>query len=294
MTNSTSGDQNLPTGMLSSPQIAYCADRYNIIKNYEESCLGPATYHMRIGGRVLTSFNGEKEEFELAQEFDSTKNTRRTFVLQPNSLTFITTIEEFKLTRDIIARFNLKSKWVHKGLLLGTGPIVDPEFEGRLLIPLHNFSSKSVRLNYSDKIISVEFTKTLDPDVSLELSPSLNRFSYIKNTSGKFNLDEFISRIGGDGAESSVLSQFNSFEKRVYQSEEKIRKFSTVSYIAFLAVVISLGTLAYGTWRIYDGARSQLDRAQIERTEFLLDRDEEIRKMKARIKALEGNLRACK
>ena len=82
---------------------------------------------MRIGGKVLTWNKGEKVEYRLGDQDDLNKKLRSKVVLKPNSLTFVTTIEKFNLPKDIIARFNLKSKWVHQGLLLGTGPIVDPE-----------------------------------------------------------------------------------------------------------------------------------------------------------------------
>lgn len=120
-------DANIHSGMLSSPLIAYCVDKFGIIKHYEEKCLGPTTYHMRIGHEVLTWDNGKKVEYTLGAEEDKNKNIITSVEFKPNSLTFVTTIEEFNLTKDIIARYNLKSKWVHQGLLLGTGPIVDPE-----------------------------------------------------------------------------------------------------------------------------------------------------------------------
>ena len=151
----TYGDANIPPGMLSSPHIAYCIKKYKIIEFHDDSCFGPATYHMRLGGKVISWENGKKVEFTLGKEEDKNKNIRTQIELRPNSVTFVTTIEMFNLPKDIIARFNLKSKWVHQGLLLGTGPIVDPELKANLLIPLHNFSSQDVTLHYDDKIIRV-------------------------------------------------------------------------------------------------------------------------------------------
>ena len=102
-------DSNIHSGMLSSPLIAYCVDKFGIIKNYEKKCLGPATYHMRIGHEVLTWDNGKKLEYTLGAEEDKNKNIITSVEFKPNSLTFVTTIEEFNLPKDIIARYNLKS-----------------------------------------------------------------------------------------------------------------------------------------------------------------------------------------
>ena len=56
-------------------------------------------------------------------------------------------------------RFNLRITNVHRGLLLGTGPLVDPGFEGDLLIPIHNLTNNSYYFKGGDKFIWVEFTK---------------------------------------------------------------------------------------------------------------------------------------
>lgn len=148
----THDDNNIPIGMLSSPHIQYCVTKYGIIETYDENCLGPAAYNMRIGGKVLTWDKGKKIAFILGKTEDRNQNILTELELKPNSLTFVTTIEKFNLPKDIIARFNLKSKWVHQGLLLGTGPIVDPELRANLLIPLHNFSSQPITCNRSSKI----------------------------------------------------------------------------------------------------------------------------------------------
>lgn len=59
----------------------------------------------------------------------------------------------------IALRFNLRITLVHRGLLLGTGPLVDPGFEGRLLIPLHNLTSEDCVLTGGEGLIWIEFTK---------------------------------------------------------------------------------------------------------------------------------------
>jgi hypothetical protein len=49
---------------------------------------------------------------------------------------------------------------VHRGLLLGTGPLVDPGFHGSLLVPLHNLTSDEYTIRGDEGLIWVEFTKT--------------------------------------------------------------------------------------------------------------------------------------
>jgi deoxycytidine triphosphate deaminase len=262
-------DCNIPPGMLSSPQIAYCVEKFDIIKNYKDSCLGPATYHMRIGNEVLTWDKGEKKEFILGAEEDKNKNIYNSIELKPNSLTFVTTIEEFNLPKDIIARFNLKSKWVHQGLLLGTGPIVDPELQARLLIPVHNFSSNPVRMNFDDEFISVEFTKTSNPDMEFELTEK-HKARYRNNAKWNFNFHKYRERIGNKPVESSVQSQFQTYGiaieyyKKTNQDLEKkhnefIKKYTTYNFIGYLSVILVAVALVITTWQLIHSAHEKID-----------------------------------
>ena len=57
-------------------------------------------------------------------------------------------------------RFNLQIRHVHRGLLLGTGPLVDPGYWGKLCIPLHNLTDEDYPISRDDGLIWVEFTKT--------------------------------------------------------------------------------------------------------------------------------------
>lgn len=283
MTNknlNTYDDGYTESGMLSSSHIAFYVDKYRIIENYDKSCLGPATYHMRIGGNILTWDKGQKKEFSLGEKEDINQNIYKSIELKPNSLTFVTTIEKFSLPKDIICRFNLKSRWVHQGLLLGTGPIVDPQLHAFLLIPLHNFSSQPVTINYGEKLISVEFTKTLNPDKSSDLSNG-EKTKYIENENWNFDFKKYRERIGEKIVESSVLSRFRKYDDAIelYQdkiknitennektiknlikkNEESLERYKTYKYILSISVLVAVVVLVLTTWQIIDSAHDKID-----------------------------------
>jgi|GEM_PF-787992 len=277
-------DNNIAPGMLSSPQIAYCVQQYDIIKGFKKSHLGAATYNMRVGTKVLTWEKGEKIEYLLGPEENRNKNIKTKVELRPNSLTFVTTVEEFNLPKDIIARFNLKSKWIHEGLLLGTGPIVDPELSARLLIPLHNFSSQDVTLNFDEEFISVEFTKTLNPaetypdlEVDIKKDSDLSQddevaekgflfsedgtIKYIENDNRLFNFDKYRKRIGRKKVESSVSSKFDQYDKTVKAYDNRLKLFSWVGAITALGTFIALIVLFYNTFMLVDASNTKLEEA---------------------------------
>jgi deoxycytidine triphosphate deaminase/cell division protein FtsL len=79
--------------------------------------------------------------------------------IKPNSIVFVTLRPTFRLPDYIAARFNLKIRDVYRGLLVGTGPLVDPGFVGRLSIPLHNLTDNEYTLVGGDDLLWMEFTK---------------------------------------------------------------------------------------------------------------------------------------
>jgi hypothetical protein len=79
--------------------------------------------------------------------------------LPQNSITYLLLGTTFRLPNYIAARFNLTIREIHRGILLGTGPLVDPGFEGRLLIPLHNLTDNEYRVDLGEPLVWVEFTK---------------------------------------------------------------------------------------------------------------------------------------
>lgn len=240
-------------GMLSSPQINYLAREGILIQGFSEKNLGPASYHMRISGPFITSENNINVEYTLSDTEDTnTKNVKK-IVLQPNTLTYVTTYEKFNLPSDFIARFNLKSKWVHKGLLLGTGPIVDPGITDRLLIPLHNFSNSRIEIRNMDELLSVEFTRTSDPDEKFILEDG-STICGVENKSATFDFYQYIARNGGHLPGSSVLSALNEAQEERVKVEGAYVKFQKIGFITGIALLIALITLVVTTWSIVDNS----------------------------------------
>ena len=59
-----------------------------------------------------------------------------------------------RLPNYIAVQFNLRITHVHRGLLLGTGPLVDPGFHGKILIPLHNLTSEKYIIRADEGLIN--------------------------------------------------------------------------------------------------------------------------------------------
>lgn len=107
------------------------------------------------------SFSGEAHRFDLktGKMEESNLSNNEELTLEPNSITYLKIEERFHVPEYMVLRFNLSVSNAYKGLLLGTGPIVDPGFEGNLFIPLHNLTGNQYIIKEGASLIRVEFTK---------------------------------------------------------------------------------------------------------------------------------------
>lgn len=116
----------------------------------ERNRLKKASYEGRIG--------------EHAYLYDDNKCLVKTctnpLVVKENSIVFVECDLDFRLPDFMALRFNLQIRHVHRGLLLGTGPLIDPGFWGKLCIPLHNLTDEDYSIPKSEGLIWIEFTKT--------------------------------------------------------------------------------------------------------------------------------------
>lgn len=110
-------------------------------------------------------------------------------IVQANSIVFVECDLEFRLPDFLALRFNLQIRHVHRGLLLGTGPLIDPGYWGKLCIPLHNLTDKDYAIPRSEGLIWIEFTKT-----SFEDDDSIGRDPLENPNKQYWSIREFIEK----------------------------------------------------------------------------------------------------
>jgi len=136
-------------GMLSADRIQYYVDACGMIDPFDPKNLQPASYDLTLGAicqvegetRLLTPDNPVLE-------------------IPPNSIAFVSMRERLVLPHYIAARFNLRIFFIYQGLLLGTGPQVDPGFRGVLSCPLHNITNSAIRIQLGEPFATIDFEKT--------------------------------------------------------------------------------------------------------------------------------------
>jgi len=213
--------------------------------------------------------------------------------LPPNSISFLEIEQTFQIPTYIVLRFNLKVKHVYKGLLLGTGPIVDPGFVGNLYIPLHNLTSNAYVIKKDALLISVEFTKLsnhnyrkltesqeqiikglkfnvvpiisnpMETETKHDLNFYLNKALLTDSTFRKNRNDEL--SVGSSIPDAIMDANENSREAKenAWNAEynvNKIKSFYTkIGLVATITIIIAIVTLVINIFSLIDGINARID-----------------------------------
>ena len=202
----------IPPSLLAAEHIKKYVMRTGAIAPFHtgggrHSRLKKASYEGRIGKcAYLYNKQGRLESLDFGEEL----------TVVANSIVFVECNLDFRLPDNIALRFNLQIRHVHRGLLLGTGPLVDPGYWGKLCIPLHNLTDENYSIQVDDGLIWVEFTKT----TAGQQSTSDGGRPPLDKRDGYWNIREFVERaarpMNGTGRECA-------YPKLDFQSEGRSR-----------------------------------------------------------------------
>ncbi len=257
-------------GILLSNRIhELCEQKLLISDDYEEKNLRPAAYTLRVGPDYIDS-GGKFRHF--TDEEDS-------FIFEKNSIVYVSIKERLHLPYHIIARFNLRVNWVYDGILLGTGPQVDPGFTGFLSCPLYNLTDADVTIKRDQDFATIDFEKTTS---FLKGFPLEKKKEFVNASQ-----DKQLQRVGKEiysfyrAPELKPLKhhKLQKLVSSLIEMREEVRKWRQLgigSLIAFFGLTLSL--LAYG---------ANLYRQNSELSRQLVEERNELRQATERISTLE-------
>lgn len=194
------------------------------------------------------------------------------FILKKNSIVYVSIKTKFRLPDYIALRFNLTISLVHKGLLLGTGPLVDPGFEGNLLVPLHNLTANDYKLMKDEGFIWIEFTK-ISNNIRWENNSNSERKGiyepFPENKKNKFN-NYYIHKALNDSTSfdsirSSIPGEVQKAINIATESKNRINKIAWVGGLTTILVIIV--TFIFGISPIVSLVQDANNYVKNERTE---------------------------
>ena len=122
--------------------------------NFEDSkagdweCLDTASYKLRLG-----------DQAHIGGKYVKVSDSKP-LVLHPHQVAVVKTYEKVNIPKFLVARWNLRVKWVYEGLLWVGGPQVDPGWEGQLYCPIYNLAEREVVIPFKERVFTIDFTRT--------------------------------------------------------------------------------------------------------------------------------------
>lgn len=228
-----------------------------------DGALKSASYETKPGS-VFMYYN-EKGELIKKRLDKREKNGKPvppgTIRLPANSITFVSTKDRFFLPSYIALRFNLRIKHVHRGLLLGTGPLVDPGYHRQILIPLHNLTDQEYHISTDEGLIWVEFTKTSTLHVgktfslvptTLEVPPELP-----KNT--QKGIEEHLFKASaGFPIRSSLPTALKEVKETAETADRRSKLLQGIGILALVSFVIGLTSVFISILSLLSSTNSQM------------------------------------
>lgn len=271
---------NIPSALLNSADIIKYIMTTGMIEKFNIENMSGATYTCEFSGEYIR-WNDKKELIK------KTLNENEELELEPDSITFLAVKQYFRIPSYMVLRFNLRVSHVYKGLLLGTGPIVDPGFIGQIFIPLHNLTSNYYLIKKDAGLIEVEFTKMSNnnkwslknrnlkkivdslkfEDIEYQRSDIKPNRSFEEYVAKALCKEEFHKKEPEKIFINSSLpqkirdfeKQINYFDEKIRENNEKVQKdtdrmektenyVKSFTYIAFLSVVVACFALAWSAY----------------------------------------------
>ncbi len=269
---------DVASSMLNSADIVRYANKGCLVHPFSKdgNSLNPATYTIPfLGTLYLWEQDGDSR---APDEIPITE--RKRVRLPKNSITYLETGVEFRLPQYIAVRFNLHIRHVHRGILLGTGPIVDPGFVGPLLIPLHNLTANDYDIIGGDPFLWVEFTKLTRheywtrPPSSIADPPPKDLVVFRSRKQG-LKAHQYLDKagVGTTGVVSAFKGELYSLRKSTLAAEESAKDASTYTRNLTLAggvgVIVAVAALVFAAYELFQnnaematGIHDRLDRIE--------------------------------
>lgn len=300
--------KDIPHALLSSGDITRVVLATGAISPFYEgggrkSRLKKASYEGRIGSKAyeyrslkrIRAFKREfdipfvNDKYELKEIFDESKD--KGLVVPKNGIIFVETDLDFRIPDFIALRFNLQIKHVHRGLLLGTGPLVDPGFVGKLCIPIHNLTDEDYYIDKNDGLIWIEFTKTslpADKDDEARAPLEGNEFQgdirkLIEKAALRYPKEKIAIR-------SSLPVMFDQATESARKAETAAKLMAAFNVLGVVGAVIAIGGLLFAASNFMSGLSGRNEELA-EKLKVTVDRQQgEIKNLSDEVSELKAEL----
>lgn len=286
----------IPAALLNSADIEDYVRTVGIIDPFDSVQLKSGSYKISLSGEVHLWHPESKEKQIISVDKPGEK-----FTLDPNSIAYVFLGTKLYLPDYLALRFNLSITFVHRGLLLGTGPLVDPGFCGRLFIPLHNLTSRPYELSYGDGLIWAEFTK-LSPHPRWSdrsgCEPILRVGKYVEFPTSKRFLEpsDYIDKATkGNSVVSSIPHAMKETERLAREAEgsanaakNRVNLLTSFGAIGLVALGVAVWSFGGQLYEVYQASLGFVESSRTATDQKVQELQKEIAQLKSRVEGLEA------
>ena len=123
------------------------------IDPFADACLQAASYDFRVGDQAFLS--GTDAVADVAN--------KGLVIIEPGEFAMITTRETVMCGPQYAAQLGLDSKYARQGLVLLSGPQIDPGFRGVLIVRVTNLAPRRITLTFEAPFLTVQFFRLARP-----------------------------------------------------------------------------------------------------------------------------------
>ena len=194
-------------------------------------CLDAASYKLRLG-----------DEAHVGGEWVRV-SADNPLVIPAHQVAVVKTHEDVNLPRFLIARWNLRVKWVYEGLLWTGGPQVDPGWQGQLYCPIYNLAERQIVIPHKERVFTMDFALTTPPPENTTTE------GYTKSGYTKDGYRVSVHQGNrGKTIQSHDVNRLRSapFEhlKQLANLDVRVNSFSTFTFLVLAVVVAAIGVVA--------------------------------------------------
>jgi dCTP deaminase len=124
-----------------------------VIEPFADECLQSASYDFRVGDQAFLS--GTAEVTDVAN--------KGLIIIDPGEFAVVATREKVECSPQFAAQLGLDSDYARQGLVLLSGPQIDPGFRGVLVVRVTNLAPRRIVLKHEAPFLTVQFFKLLRP-----------------------------------------------------------------------------------------------------------------------------------
>ncbi|MGH9771764.1 MAG: dCTP deaminase [Candidatus Acidiferrales bacterium] len=140
--------------MMTDQEIgAAIESREIVLEPFDATKIEPASYDARVGTWAFTS--SLKEKLNLSE--------KGVLIIEPGEFAVLESRERVELDRRTAAQLGLRSEYARRGLLMLSGPQIDPGFRGILVVRLVNLAPKPIAIPYESPFLTLTFFRLSSP-----------------------------------------------------------------------------------------------------------------------------------